>query len=79
MHPRPSLSDHNRSGFCRRPSAELDAEHLWELVAPVAGGAPLLLGGAVKCLVVGLVRHSWVSCGWKEEKKETEVEVEVGV
>lgn len=43
----PALPDDNSSGLCRRATAELHPEHLGQLVAPVAGGAPLLLGSAV--------------------------------
>ena len=47
VNPRPALPHDDRPGPRRRAAAELDSEHLRELVAPIAGGAALLLRGAV--------------------------------
>ena len=51
MHPRPALPHDDRARLRWRAAAELDAKHLRELVAPVAGGAALLLRGAVFLLI----------------------------
>lgn len=62
VHPRPALPHDDRARPRRRAAAELDAEHFWELVAPVAGRAALLLRGAVfVCFVGGFVFVCW-SC-----------------
>jgi len=69
VHPRPALPHDDRPGPRRRAAAELDAEHFWELVAPVAGRAALLLRGAVRLFVVLMV-FLCVCVGGREREGE---------